>query len=554
MNSLYYLYKKLNIQAKPDNKSNKLNRNDSGAHTLNHNKTNTNVTWAPITKWSECTKSCGGGKSYLQRLCIIPQDVTEKCEGENVLERTCNLEPCDTFIQEMAKCENNTIPKPGPEINVIPVNKRPYRFEKCKLKEGDLALYIDEGTIKGAKIPVRVILNKHTLTAYANDNFDSIILTHRLSEVTGLKKYEQDSSNACFKIEEKTRNTILCAFLPLTDKSLADLAKEWQVDILDFIKKCTSSYTQNLDYEEILDEKHVEKVQNGLDFYRENEKSEMDKIIQKTQQIALQAIEKEIKVENLIEKEEESKQKELQEEMLKKFEQVRLQKEFINKALMEKKKEADVYANKFSIKKKLQQITEQVKREVLKIREDLKSRLTAKQRDELRKRELVMDKINDLKKDISNNLLKASKNGDLEECNPDRTNQEIINYCKKNYEEDLKKTNQCVEKNKFCYMCCESEFGDLHIENRSMCVSKCDDYYIYNINFDNTEKKESNEERDKKKIKEVNDNLKKEKVEQVNLLQIHEDKLDKKKHDINFLIEEAKKKELLMKIKEELLF
>jgi hypothetical protein len=579
MNTIYYLLKKFKNSLSQNNLKNLANL-DPNRPTIDDDIKKRNVTWVPITKWSDCTKPCGGGKSYLQRLCIIPEDSNEKCEGEMILEKSCNLDPCETLDSELSKY-NMTRVQALSQINNIPVSKKPMRYEKCKIKEGDLALYIDEGTIKGAKIPIRVILNKNTLTAYANDNYDSIILTHRLNSITGLRKYDKDDSNGCFKIEEKKRNTILCAFASQDKKGIAELAKEWQIDILEFIKKCTNSYSHDLDYQEIDSDKFTENTQNFFDFYQEKEKTEMEKIISRTQQIALQALEKEIKVENLIEKEEELKHKKQQEEFLEKLEKVRLQKEMINKALMEKKKQADLYTNKLAIKKKIKQITDQVKREVIKIREDLRARLMAKKRDESRKTELVMNRISDLKKDISNELLKASKNGKIDECNPDRKNEDIINYCKINYADDFTKMNECVQNDKFCYMCCECEFGDLHLEKRSFCYSRCDDFYIFNKNIEEniSERKEhrideSNKKSDKKENSQVNKdsssssfekkenkkNLMKNKNQdknylipventvELNMIQTNQSELD-----IDKLIEEAKKKELLINIKEELI-
>jgi len=583
MNTLYYLIQKFK---KPDFLDNKKIVNDDTISNKEMNKiidnnvkeekelpidnSNKNVTWVPITKWSDCTKSCGGGKSYLKRLCIIPEDVTEKCEGENILERDCNLDPCDTFNKEIAKY-NITKAESIYRINYMPVSKRPMRYERCIIKEGDLALYIDEGTIKGAKIPVRVIINKNTLTAYANDNYDSIILSHSLSSITGLRKYDKDETEACFEIEEKKRKTILCAFAGSSDKGVVELAREWQIDLLDFIKKCTDSYSPDLDYVEIKDKNLENDFQNSFDFYQEKEKDEMEKIIQKTQQIALKALEKELKVENLIEKEEELKHKKLETEIFQRLEKVKLQKDLINKALSERKKQADVFANKLAIRKKIKQLTEQVKREVLKIREDLRARILAKQRDESRKRTIVIDKINDLKKDISNNLMKASKDGNIEECNPYRKNEDIIKYCKVNYGDDISKMKRCVEGDKFCYMCCEYEFGELHLEKRSACYSDCDDFLVYKNDSKDDENKKSGDLEGMPTIKKENKTAKteikvvKEKYflkkkpnnfpnsQFLNLMQTKEENTSGNKQDLDKLIEEAKKKELLLNIKEELL-
>jgi hypothetical protein len=173
----------------------------------------------------------------------------------------------------------------------------------------------------------------------------------------------------------------------------------------------------------------------------------------------------------------------MEEEINNKFKEITTQKEMITKALEQKRKQADVFANKLNIKKKIQQISDQVKREVLKIREDLRARMLSKKRDLQRKKELMLMKIEDVKHGISDDLIRASKSGNSEECDPERATAQIIQYCKVNFQFNYSKMNDCIKSDKFCYKCCESEFGDLHIEQRSTCFAKCDDYYIYKVKF-----------------------------------------------------------------------
>jgi len=63
----------------------------------NKNKKVSNMTWVAITPWSECSQKCGGGKSYLQRICILPKNSNSTCTGERVLSKDCNMQPCDTI-------------------------------------------------------------------------------------------------------------------------------------------------------------------------------------------------------------------------------------------------------------------------------------------------------------------------------------------------------------------------------------------------------------------------------------------------------------------------
>lgn len=47
--------------------------------------------WVILKSWSGCTLACGGGKSYLQRMCIPPTDGGKPCEGDNIIVKDCNV-------------------------------------------------------------------------------------------------------------------------------------------------------------------------------------------------------------------------------------------------------------------------------------------------------------------------------------------------------------------------------------------------------------------------------------------------------------------------------
>ena len=142
-------------------------------------------TWVAITPWSDCTRKCDGGKSYLQRICIVPKNLESHCEGERIVTKECNLEPCDgnllnintkgnftNFRNDTAAINKNVNEIKiinTPEIKFMPISERPLRYERCVMKEGDLAIYINDGYMKGSKIPARVLLNNRTLTVYSSD-------------------------------------------------------------------------------------------------------------------------------------------------------------------------------------------------------------------------------------------------------------------------------------------------------------------------------------------------------------------------------------------------
>jgi len=55
---------------------------------LKSGKKNTKIKdgkWVILKSWSGCTLGCGGGKSYLQRMCVPPENAGKPCEGEPIL-------------------------------------------------------------------------------------------------------------------------------------------------------------------------------------------------------------------------------------------------------------------------------------------------------------------------------------------------------------------------------------------------------------------------------------------------------------------------------------
>ena len=71
---------------------------------------------------------------------------------------------------------------------------------------------------------------------------------------------------------------------------------------------------------------------------------------------------------------------------------------------------------------------------------------------------------------------KSAKLGDINYCKKgkfDRTYRE--EYCDKNYFEDYISNSDCKSDSDFCYMCCENEFGNMHIDRRDICYNMCDE-------------------------------------------------------------------------------
>lgn len=71
---------------------------------------------------------------------------------------------------------------------------------------------------------------------------------------------------------------------------------------------------------------------------------------------------------------------------------------------------------------------------------------------------------------------KAARVGNINNCfTPDDEKEfNAIEYCENNFQTDYQRYNECKNMSSFCYVCCENEFGDLHIMERDRCYNKCD--------------------------------------------------------------------------------
>ena len=121
-----------------------------------------NGRWVVLQDWSQCSQACGGGKQFLQRMCVPPQNGGENCEGEPLLVKECNTNPCPNVIAS----ETETSANPT-TIKMQKLSSRPLRFETCVIREGDLDLGLEgQGFAMMPKFPVRVILNNKTLSIF----------------------------------------------------------------------------------------------------------------------------------------------------------------------------------------------------------------------------------------------------------------------------------------------------------------------------------------------------------------------------------------------------
>lgn len=80
--------------------------------------------WVILQDWSQCSQICGGGRQYLQRMCLPPQNGGVPCDGESLLSRECNTQACPNVVTTERQVAANPT-----TIKMMPLSDRPLRYE-----------------------------------------------------------------------------------------------------------------------------------------------------------------------------------------------------------------------------------------------------------------------------------------------------------------------------------------------------------------------------------------------------------------------------------------
>lgn len=304
--------------------------------------------WVVLQEWTQCTLKCGGGKSYLQRMCVPPKEGGKPCVGEAVLSKDCNKQPCPGAIPNNGKPGDTVEQKVNkPIVKIMPFSSRPQRYTKCVIKESDMMYTKQLGkmdatnvnvpknkdTTETIQVPVRVIMNNRTLTIYAGEGFETHLDSFNLLSsnlITPDEKTAKGKDLFCFWINsEDGRSAHLCPFGGGSDDKVLE---QWRYDFNLFKYQCNYGHReQSLDVNN-LDKKLQAKMKSAKQSLMEEAQAEVKKRaqvteekklqtkVQQTNSVALQAIQKEINIEEMIKNEETERERKEEEEFSKKIE------------------------------------------------------------------------------------------------------------------------------------------------------------------------------------------------------------------------------------------
>lgn len=434
--------------------------------------------WKILQDWSQCNLKCGGGISTLHRMCIPPIGNGKPCVGEPIIRRKCNTHACPTneVNNDLFAFKNSTkLEETKPvQIKVLPFSERPQKYDKCIVKEADLIMIDNSEDKVELRIPVRVILNNSTITAFSGMKFEDMRKSFDLkqSEFTPSSNFKN-----CFQIYQNAINrAVFCDF---GFNSSPEFYAEWNYDFNLFKHQCSGEKEQvNVSWmNDINDKLNKEKEKMKADLLmkklNENKNNEDPLVSKKEENLALSALSREMDIEKLLEKEELQREKDVANELEQKLEMERKKQECLQKAIKEKEIVSQMNLKQQTQEEELSTLRKIAQKQIQLRREFLKKKL-----EKLRKRAELQ---NDLKKqqilnvrlEVANSLGKAYKKGSVAVCQ--KTVKTDINwkgYCSSNFSTDYNELTECNKETERCEYCCDKEFGDVHLEEKANCLKQ----------------------------------------------------------------------------------
>ena len=451
--------------------------------------------WLTLQEWSQCSKKCDTGTSTFQRMCIPPKRGGKPCHGEAILVKPCNPQPCPKIKKTTEELKDKNTEVLKPIVKIMPFTNHPQRYSLCKIKESDMMIF-DDGTdpikqneplfrgknieaIGGIRIPSRVVMNTLTLSIFAGQEFETLYMSFKLKKTKFMKIKNRKN---CFKLyETESRYTTLC---PFNAEVSAKELDEWERDFFTFRDKCSrpkKDQEMDKDLEDKI-KKNMEKArQQAIDEAREEKKQKMTEketeesssLVSNTQSIAMKAIEKETKIEELIKQEAEERNKAEEIRIKEEIENEKKKKACVAKVIKEKELENLMLEKAKEIKETINTIKAEAASQVLKKRNRLKQMIAQINKKAELQRNKLRNQLQQVRLSIASDLGQAFRKGDVSKCMKAVENPKSrSDYCIARFSEDFAQLNYCRGTDDFCETCCQAEFGEMMNDDKENCLKK----------------------------------------------------------------------------------
>ena len=439
--------------------------------------------WILLQDWTTCTLSCGGGLSYQQFMCVPPKNGGKPCKGKAIRTKPCNTHKCPDVNVHLKHLLNQK--KMKTIVKILPFSQRPQRYSKCLIKETDAYLMKKDSNGRlVAKQPVRILMNNKTFSIFEDDNYHSKLYTYQLDNS---QLFISTNMKCCFNLKDNYHQYDFCGF-----ESECGARNEWALgwsNDWDLFKIQCKVGIKLLDATDlrILNDEYKNKIgQVNEDLVAEKEKVVQRKIKEKdleimsskianSQNMGFQVLSKELNIEDLITKEEKDREELERKNLLDKIKREKKKKECLEKKIKYKRLEGEREIKKSAFSSEISKIKKDMALNIEIKRAELKKKIILLRRRASRRRASLEQQLLKVKSKMSQELMSANKKGLIKNCKKGNKNQrERVAYCNANFIADFIKNTECKEKDGFCYMCCENEFGDMFIKLRDKCYNMCD--------------------------------------------------------------------------------
>jgi len=270
--------------------------------------------WIILQNWSQCTLKCGGGKSYLQRLCVTSKSGGKPCEGDSILEKKCNIQPCPEteHILDPSLNKSDIILNTKTQIKMMAFSSQPLRYRKCLIKEGDVLFNkyfngtkkIEQSTADNSEyknqIPVRAVMNNMTFSFFEGEKYDTHIISFNIFDTIFEIVFQENQH--CFILSESFQKMVRVC--PFTYQNQKELVLDWEKDFNIFKYNCHNDGKRHLDnmnkFENKLKDAIAQLVQQHELDKKEGIYTTYDDSLKNIDQKASEAIMKEASLEELI--------------------------------------------------------------------------------------------------------------------------------------------------------------------------------------------------------------------------------------------------------------
>jgi hypothetical protein len=300
-----------------------------------------------------------------------------------------------------------------------------------------------------------------------------------------------EAKDICIIIKNKITESKFCK---LISSELIDFVKSWLYDFNLFKYECkrlnpkSPKITLSKSQKDKIRSQIVDKVKNIKEEYLSmkkynikeeeiiNKQTFLEKKINEVEKISKNEIQKELRLEQLLQEDELQKQELEQEELRNEIINNKRKSEKLLQAIKEKRLEEKYNLAKYKAIETIKKIKEETEKQIFMRRMLVKKRFLELRKRNERKKVLLKEQILKLRGKMAENIRSATKKGDDDSCQYEnfyKENDKIRLYCISKFSNELHKFQFCIKEENFCDICCENEFGDLYLTERELCLRKC---------------------------------------------------------------------------------